>query len=82
MMAPSLQNREPDAVKQNTNVFIEMVIITQEADRQAAAGLGVAKRTLDDGTQEKVLWAPNGLAVSKPELCYWLEQEHKTRAAV
>lgn len=82
MMAPSLQNREPDAVKQNTNVFIEMVITTQEADRQAAAGLGVAKRTLDDGTEEKVLWTPNGLAVSKPELCYWLEQEHKTRTTV
>lgn len=59
-----------------------MVITTQEADRQSAAGLGAAKRTLDDGTEDKVLWAPNGLAVSKPELRYWLEQEHKTRATV
>lgn len=79
---PWSQITDIHAVKQNSNIFIEMVITTQEADRQAAAGLGVATRTLDDGTDEKVLWAPNGLAVAKPELCYWLEQEHKARATV
>lgn len=69
-------------VKQNSNVFIELVITDQEADRQAAAGLGVATSTAEDGTEEKVLWAPNGLAVGKPELCYWLDQEREARAAV
>ncbi|MGO2942349.1 MAG: STM3941 family protein [Brevibacterium aurantiacum] len=69
-------------VKQNSNVFIEMVITTAEADRQAAAGLGVAKRTLDDGSLQTVLWAPNGLAARKPELCYWLDQEREARATV
>lgn len=70
------------AVKQNSNVFIELVITDEEADRQAAAGLGVATSTSEDGTEEKVVWAPNGLAVAKPELCYWLEQEHKARTTV
>lgn len=69
------------AVKQNSTVFIELVITTAEADRQAAAGLGVGKSTSADGTSEKVLWAPNGLAVAKPELCYWLDQERSARTA-
>ena len=67
-------------VKQNSNVFIEMVITDDEAERQAAAGLGVAESVMEDGTSEKVLWAPNGLAVRKPELCYWLDQERSARA--
>ncbi|WP_350269459.1 STM3941 family protein [Brevibacterium sp. CBA3109] len=69
-------------VKQNSNVFIEMVITTDEAERQAAAGLGVAELPTEDGNSKLVLWAPNGFAVGKPELCYWLEQEHSTRASV
>ena len=70
------------AVKQNSNVFIELVITTEEADRQAAAGLGVSESVMDDGTSEKILWAPNGLAVAKPELCSWLELERAARATV
>lgn len=69
-------------VKQNSNVFIELVITDQEADRQAAAGLGVATSKSEDGTEEQVLWAPNGLAARKPELCYWLDQEREARATV
>lgn len=68
------------AVKQSSNVFIELVITDEEADRQSAAGLGVATSTSEDGTEEKVLWAPNGLAVAKPELCHWLGQERAARA--
>lgn len=69
-------------VKQNSNVFIEMVITTDEADRQEAAGLGVEKFATEDGDLQLVPWAPNGLAVRKPELCYWLEQEREARATV
>ncbi|HCG55568.1 MULTISPECIES: STM3941 family protein [Brevibacterium] len=69
-------------VKQASNVYIQMVITTEEADRQAAAGLGVGKLATEDGDLKLVLWAPNGLAVRKPELCFWLEQEREARATV
>lgn len=81
-LVPWSQLVDVRAVKQNSNVFIELVITEQEAERQAAAGLGVATSTSEDGAEEKVLWAPNGLAVSKPELCYWLDQERKARTSV
>lgn len=81
-LVPWSQILDIHAVKQNSNVFIEIVITDDEADRQAAAGLGVATSTSEDGAEEKVLWAPNGLAVSKPELCYWLDQERKARTSV
>ncbi|MDN5822069.1 MAG: hypothetical protein L0H74_00050 [Brachybacterium sp.] len=70
------------AVKQNSNVFIEIVVSEQEAERQAAAGHTVAEQELEDGTRQHVLWAPNGLAVSKPALCSWLEQELTARSTV
>lgn len=69
-------------VKQASNVYIQMVITAEEADRQAAAGLGVGKFSTEDGDPILVLWAPNGLAVRKPELCFWLAQELEERATV
>lgn len=81
-VVPWSEIREVSATKQNSNVFIVLTITDAEAERQAAAGLGVGVHTADDGTETKVLWAPNGLAVRKPELCYWLEQEHAARATV
>lgn len=66
-------------IKQSSNVFIELVVTTEEADRQAASGLTVGERELEDGTSQKVLWAPNGVAVSKPALCAWLHQESMAR---
>ncbi|ASK66823.1 hypothetical protein CFK39_14530 [Brachybacterium avium] len=69
-------------VKMNSNVFIEIVVSEQEAERQAAAGHTVAEQELEDGTRQQVLWAPNGLAVSKPALCSWLEQELTARRTV
>lgn len=81
-IVPWSQIIEIHPVKQNSNVFIELVITTEEAERQEAAGLGVGERTAEDGSSVNVLWAPNGLAVHKPELCFWLDQEHEARATL
>lgn len=78
---PWAQILDIHAVKQSSNVFIEIEITKAEADRQAAGGLGVAEMADEDGASHYVLWGPNGLAVNKPALCHFLEQEHAARTA-
>lgn len=69
-------------VKQYSNVYIELVVTDEQAERQTATGHGSSERELHDSTTVRVLRLPNGLAVHKPELCYWLEQEREARASV
>lgn len=80
-LIPWSQILDIHGAKQNSNVFIEFDITDAEADRQSAAGLGVAQMTDDEGHSRKVLWAPNGLAANKAALCLWLEEERQARAA-
>ena len=72
---------EVRTVRQNSNTFIEIAITEDEAMHQSAAGLGVATAVNEDGSEQPVLWLPNGLKANSEELVAWLDTERKTRGS-
>ncbi|WP_193106485.1 STM3941 family protein [Brachybacterium sp. FME24] len=78
-LIPWSQILEVDAMKQDSVVQIVLAVTEQEAERQAPASIVTGERELEDGSTQKVLLLPVGIAASKPALTSWLDQEHRAR---
>lgn len=72
-----------ETITQDSNRQIELGVTHAEAERQYGAGMvTVFDREKEDGRMQKALWLPAGLAVSKPALTAWLDEELTARSRI